>query len=118
MQCATISGYYGIPTILVTGDEAVCRETKHFLGNNCVTVSVKKGIAREAAVLYPFEETRKALYEGARKAMEVIPDCKPYKMDFPVKGKLQYLKRESDNAEPKIVTKEAVFNDPRDILKF
>ena len=118
VQCATISGYYGIPTILVTGDEAVCRETKHFLGNNCVTVAVKKGIAREAAVLYPFEETRKALYEGARKAMEVIPDCKPYTMDFPVKGQLQYLKRESDNAEPKIVTKEAVFNDPRDILKF
>jgi D-amino peptidase len=118
VQVATFAGYYGVPTILVTGDEAVCRETKHFLGNSCVTVAVKKGIAREAAVLYPFEETRKALYEGARKAMEVIPDCKPYKMDFPVKGKLQYLKGNSENEEKKTVCKEAVFNDPRDILKF
>ena len=118
VQCATIAGYYGVPTILVTGDEAICRETKHFLGSSCVTVAVKMGIAREAAVLYPFEETRKALYEGARKAMEAIPDCKPYTMDFPVKGKLQYLERESDSDEPKIVTKKVVFNDPRDILKF
>ena len=118
VQVATITGYYGIPTILVTGDEAVCRETKLFLGNSCVTVAVKKGIAREAAILFPFEETRKALYEGARKAMEAVPDCKPYKMDFPVKGKLQYLKVNSENTERKLVTKEAVFNDPRDILKF
>jgi len=28
---------------------------------------VKKGIARESAILYPFEETRKALYEGGRR---------------------------------------------------
>ena len=114
----TIAGYYGVPTIMVTGDVAVCRESKLFFGSSCVNVAVKEGIAREAAVLYPFEETRKALYEGARKAMAAIPDCKPYIMDFPVKGKLQYLKRESDSAEPKLVTKEAVFNDPRDILKF
>ena len=90
----TIAGYYGVPTILVTGDEAVCRESKLFFGDGCVNVAVKEGIAREAAVLYPFEETRKALYEGARKAMAAIPDCKPYTMDFPVKGKLQYKTRE------------------------
>ena len=59
VQVATIAGYYGIPTILVTGDEAVCRETTNFLGKSCVTVAVKKGIAREAAILYPFEETVK-----------------------------------------------------------
>ena len=118
VQDAAIAGYYGIPTILVTGDEAVCRETKHFLGDACVTVAVKKGIAREAALLYPFEETRKALYEGARKAMEAIPECKPYTMDIPVKGKMQYLQWDSEASEPKFLTKEAVFNDPRNILNF
>ena len=112
-----IAGYYGVPTIMVTGDVAVCRESEHFFGSSCVNVAVKKGITREAAVLYPFEETHKALYEGAKKAMEAIPDCKPYKMDLPIQGKLQYL---SDNPSytKKIVTKEAVFDDPRDILNF
>ena len=55
VQCALIAGYYGVPTILVTGDEATCREAGHFFGETCVTVAVKDGIAREAAILYPFE---------------------------------------------------------------
>ena len=118
VQCALISGSYGVPTILVTGDEATCREAENFFGAGCVTVAVKEGIAREAAVLYPFEQTRKALYDGARKSMEVISHCKPYKMDLPINGKLQYLDLDSDSPEPDVITKEAVFHDARDILNF
>jgi D-amino peptidase len=65
-QGAAIAGYYGIPPILVTGDEAACREARKFFGEACVTVAVKQGVARESAILYPFAETRAALYEGAR----------------------------------------------------
>lgn len=118
VQVALIAGYYNIPTIMVTGDEATCREARRFLGDKIITVATKKGIAREAAVLYPFEETHKALYEGAKKAMEVIKDCKPYRMDLPIKGKLQYIEQTNASYAPHIVTKEAVFNDPRDILRF
>jgi D-amino peptidase len=118
VQCALIAGHYGVPTILVTGDEATCREAKHFFGQTCVMVAVKEGIAREAAVLYPFEETRRALYEGAIKAMEALPGCEPFKMDMPIQGKLQYLDLTGKGKEPKIITKEAVFLDARDIVKF
>ena len=118
VQIALISGYYDVPTILVTGDEATCREAKHFFGEDIVTVAVKEGIAREAAVLYPFTETRKALYEGAKKSMEALSQCKPYKMEMPIKGKLQYLDLKSNPKKPKTVTREAVFQDPRDITKF
>src|SRR5690606_13052108 len=65
VQAALIAGHYDVPPIMVSGDEAVCRETRQFFGPECVTVSTKRGINREAAVLYPFEETRQALYEGA-----------------------------------------------------
>ena len=78
-QCAAVAGHFGVPPILVTGDEATCREARKFFGGNCVTVAVKQGIAREAAVLYPFAETRKALYEGAKRAVAAIPNCKPYR---------------------------------------
>ncbi len=118
VQVALIAGYYNIPTIMVTGDEVTCKEARRFLGDQIVTVATKKGIAREAAVLYPFEETHKALYEGAKKAMEVIKDCKPYRMDLPIKGKLQYIKQTNASYAPHLVVREAVFNDPRDILKF
>jgi D-amino peptidase len=118
VQCGLIAGYYGVPTILVTGDEATCREAEHFFDEHCVTVAVKEGIAREAAVLYPFEETRKALYEGAKKSMEALSRCRPFKMDLPIKGKLQFLDLKPDPENPGIVTREAVFGDPRDIVKF
>ncbi len=65
VQDGAVAGHYGVPPILVTGDEAVCREARRFYGDACITVAVKQGISREAAALYPFAETRNALYEGA-----------------------------------------------------
>jgi D-amino peptidase len=90
-QNAAIAGYFDVPPIMATGDEATCREARNFFGENCVTVAVKRGISREAAVLYPFEQTHKDLYEGAKKAMKMISKCKPYKMTTPIRIKEQYL---------------------------
>src|SRR5512136_2104482 len=90
-QNALIAGYYGVPVIMVTGDEATTREAKKFFGNSIVTVAVKKGLSRESAILYPFEETRKALYEGAKRAMSAISLCKPYKIKVPIEVRMQYL---------------------------
>ena len=68
--------------------------------------------------LYPFKETREALYEGAKKSMEALSLCKPYKMDMPIQGKLQYLDLKSRTKKPKIITKETVIQDAREITKF
>ena len=78
-QCAAIAGYYDIPTIMVTGDVAACREATKFFGPECVTVAVKRGISREAAELYPFDDTHKALYEGAcaKAGQSGAPVCRP-----------------------------------------
>jgi len=116
VQNAVIAGYYNVPVIMVTGDVATCREANRFFGENCVTVATKRGLAREAAVLYPFEETHQALYEGAKKAMLVISKNKPYKLEFPVKAKKQYLDKENESAGPKLTTKEKVIEHPLQIL--
>ena len=60
----------------------------------------------EAAALYPFEETRKALYEGARKAISAIPKCKPYVIQTPIKAKMEYLDLNPALPQPKLITKE------------
>lgn len=117
-QSAAIAGYFGVPTIMVTGDEATAREAKQFFGSNCVTVAVKKGIGREAAILYPFEETRKALYEGAKRAMAAIKKCKPYLPDLPIKVKVQYLDLDTSVPERKLVTREGTVKDGLHILDF
>jgi D-amino peptidase len=111
-QTASVAGYFGVPPILVTGDEATCREAKKFFGNGVVTVATKQGLAREAAVLYPFEETRKALYEGAKKAIAAIPGCKPYIMATPIKVKETYLEKVPSTIQPKLITVEKVIENP------
>jgi D-amino peptidase len=110
-QTAAIAGYYGIPPVMVTGDEATCREAVKFFGSDVVTVATKKGISREAAILYPFEETRKALYEGAKRAIAAIPKCKPYIMATPIKAKMEYLDLDSALPKPKLITKEWIIPD-------
>ena len=117
-QNSAIAGYFNVPLIMVTGDVATCREAHTFFGNNLVTVAVKKGLSRESAILYPFEQTRKALYEGAKRAMAAIPKCKPYKLKEPINVKKQWLDLNSTLPQPKIMTKEGTVPDAKHILDF
>jgi len=115
-QTASIAGYFGVPPILVTGDVATCREAVKFFGNEIITVATKTGLSREAAALYPFEETRKALYEGAKKAIAAIPRCKPYILKTPVKARMQYLDLNPSLPEPKLIRKEWTIPDALHLL--
>jgi len=105
-QNAAIAGYYGVPVIMVSGDDATCREAKEFFGDHLVCVSVKRGLAREAAELYPFPVTRKALYEGAKQAVEAIASFKPYILETPIRVKEEYLNRDPALPEPERVIRE------------
>ncbi|MCE5229228.1 M55 family metallopeptidase [bacterium] len=115
-QGGAFAGHFGVPPILVTGDEATCREATKFFGPACVTVATKKGVAREAAILYPFEETRKALFEGAKKAMENIGNCKPYTIQEPIKARREQLVEGA--RKRKTVTKEMTIHDATQIFEF
>lgn len=117
-QCAAIAGGYDVPTIMVTGDEAACREAGQFFGSDCVTVAVKRGIAREAAELYPFDETRQALHEGARRAVAAIGKCKPYKLSLPIQAKKEQLVFDSPSEPGRRVTKEGTIEDVLKLLEF
>lgn len=117
-QIAATAGHYGVPPILVTGDVATCREARTFFGPEIVTVATKQGISREAAALYPFKETRKALYEGAKRAINEIPKCKPYLLELPIKAKKEYIKINSNLPNPPILIEEKTFQDASHNLNF
>jgi D-amino peptidase len=117
-QCAAIAGHYDIPTIMVTGDEATCREARQFFGTDCVTVATKRGLSREAAELYPFEETRQALYEGAKRAVAAIPKCKPYKLKLPIRAEKQHLVFDGPDGKGRLVTKEGTIEDVLKLFGF
>jgi len=117
-QCAAVAGGYGVPTIMVTGDEATCREAKEFFGPECVTVAVKRGISREAAELYPFDETRRALYEGGKRAVAAIERCKPYMLSLPIQAKKEYLVFDNPGGPGRRISKEGAVEDVLKLLDF
>lgn len=117
-QNALIAGYFDVPVIMVSGDEATCREAHQFFGEDIVTVATKKGLAREAAELYPFEQTRRALYEGAKRAVTAISKMKPYKIDMPIQAKKQYLDLNSDLTEPPVIVKEGIIEEALNVTDF
>ncbi len=116
-QCAIVAGHYGVPTIMVTGDEATCREAQQFFGPACVTVAVKRGLARQSAALVPFAVTRQALYERAKRAVAPIGQCKPYRVELPIRAKKEFLQFD-DPAKPRLITQEGTISSALDLFDF
>lgn len=58
------AAYFHVPTILVSGDEAACREAESFLGKDVVTVPTKFAMNRYAVV----NRAPEALYDDLRRA--------------------------------------------------
>ena len=124
-QMALLAGHFDIPVIMVTSDEAGCREAKEFLGDEIVTVSVKKGLNREGAVMVAPQVAREMIRQGAKESVARIPRCKPYKIDLPIKGSLAFPDKEtadkSKTSKSKRIddlTFETAFDTALDILKF
>jgi D-amino peptidase len=86
-------GHYGFPCVLVTGDEAACREAIQFFGEECVTVAVKKGYGRQCAGLLAPERTREMIRAGARQAMQRRHLVKPFTLELPIKAKVETLEQ-------------------------
>ena len=75
---AALCGNWNCPVLLVTGDEAVCREAKELLGDALTTVAVKKGLGQFSARQLPALKAREVIEEGAKKALEDLKAVKPY----------------------------------------
>ena len=74
---ALICAYFGVPTVLVSGDRAACREAKEFLPE-VETVETKTGISRYAVLNRNPLAVREELRERAREALL-------RKDDFPIR---------------------------------
>ena len=99
---AALCGHYGCPVLLVTGDEAVCREAKELLSSNLTTVAVKKSFGRQSARNIAPERARKMIEEGAERALGNPNAVAPFDPGKPceirvefatTEGPTQYLNR-------------------------
>ncbi len=91
-QSAITIGAFDIPVIMVTGDDKTVKEARELLGDEIVTVQVKEGLGREGALMYSPKKARDLIWQGAKEAMEKISKVAPYKPDFPLKIRWQFLK--------------------------
>ncbi len=124
---ALTAGHYGIPVIMVAGDEAVCRETRAFLGGDVITVCTKTGYATEYARLIAPVLVRSTLKAAAEKAVKNLRSFKPYRWPTPVRGRLAFPnKKFADDYSAKSpetrrvddLTFERVFADLKNVAEF
>ena len=80
---AALNGHYGVPVVLVTGDEAVCREARELLGAELPTVAVKKGLSRFSARQIAPVRARQMIEEGAARALAKAEAVQPYLLSAP-----------------------------------
>src|SRR5438132_8744981 len=75
---AALCGTWGCPVLLVTGDEAVCREGTELLGAGLTTVPVKRGLGALSARMLTPGRARELIEDGARKALGDVAAVPPY----------------------------------------
>jgi D-amino peptidase len=75
---AALCGTWGCPVLLVTGDEASCREGRALLGDGLTTVAVKKGLGRFSARQFPAARARELVEDGAKRALADLKAVAPY----------------------------------------
>lgn len=91
------AGYFGVPTVFLSGDKAACAEAQDLVPG-IITVAVKEGLDRGSAAGLPAEQNRRyncgaihmqpqaarqAIAEAAEKAMGSIAKIQPFLMDPP-----------------------------------
>jgi len=87
---AALCGHWNCPVLLVTGDEAVCREARGLLGNGLTTVAVKKGIGQFSARQLPALKARELIEAGAKQALKDLAAVKPYDPGHPCEIEVQF----------------------------
>jgi len=93
---ASLAGHFGVPVIMVTGDDAVCREGAATLGD-VETAVVKRTNSRMSAECLPPAATRELIKDTAMRAVlrlqsHAVPA--PLKVKTPVKVTLEFTQSE------------------------
>lgn len=89
---AAIAGQYGVPVIMVSGDDKLCAEAKRFLPD-VVTAQVKKGLACQGAELLSPQKAHQLIHDKAMEAVRKLTDMKPYVIPAPVECKMEMVER-------------------------
>lgn len=108
-QQAIQAGYFDIPLVMVSGDEAACREAKELIPN-IATAVVKSATERNKAVCIDGDEALKRIFEAAKDGVSRYKEIKPYKIEWPTTVELTLTR--NDYADE--IMRERRYNTVRD----
>jgi D-amino peptidase len=87
---AALCGTWGCPVLLVTGDGAVCEESRALLGDGLTTVAVKEGLGTRAARMITPLRARELIEDAAKTALEDRSAVEPYDPGKPCTIRVQF----------------------------
>jgi D-amino peptidase len=87
---AALCGTWDCPVLLVTGDEAVCREGRALLGDGLTTASVKSGLGRFSARNLTPARARELIEDGAKRALANLGAVAPYDPGKPCEIRIEF----------------------------
>jgi D-amino peptidase len=86
---AYFAGFYGVPVVMVSGDQTIGDEARALLGN-VATVQVKQALSRSAALCLPLAESRALIRAEARAAVTL--GGVPLRPESPVTMVVEFMK--------------------------
>lgn len=91
--CAAVAGHFGIPFVMVSGDDKACKEAEELCpGIECAVV--KRGLSRHCAELLPMPVVHELIREKARAAMGKARSIRPFTIDPPVEIEIDYFRND------------------------
>src|SRR5262249_13955937 len=88
-QVAAVAGYFHIPVIMLSGDQAACDELLE-LQPKAETVAVKRGAGKASSVSLSHQQARTRIQEAARKAALRVGEFTPWAVAGPVELKFEF----------------------------
>ena len=97
-QFGAFCGSFGVPVVLVTGDEAACAEARDFFAG-CQTVAVKRASSRNSAICIHPQKAQEMIRAGAKRAVERAGQVKPFIVAFPAEVVMHYMRTDYADAQ-------------------
>lgn len=95
---ALLGAGMGIPTIMASGDTAMCKEFFGLVPNG-ECAEVKSGFNATSGIMLPHRQACDLIRAKARRALERLPEIKPYQLTHPVEIKIQLDHSLGDTSE-------------------
>jgi D-amino peptidase len=88
-QWAIVAGNWGVPMLMVSGDEAACAEAHNFF-NPVETAVVKRAQGRNRAEVVELKEARNRIREAAQRAVGLVGKGRPLMLNQPMEIILEF----------------------------